>query len=317
MGRQKNIDMSIIPRDVVNKKEFEVDSQDLKKKDKKVGKLSKAKSRQTEGAGGNKKIEKVKKQNKVEQVDKVKEIDKEKEEKKVKIEKPKSLTPQIQIRKKPKHGKLYRKAQEEFDKTKLYTLDDALKILPKTANKKFEESIELHLKLETPKKGEQNIRGMIKLPHSTGKSVQIAALTVKPEIAKKAGAKLAGADDLIAKIKAGKIDFDILVAEPTMMTKIAPLAKILGPKGLMPNPKSGTISDDIETTIKDLTGGKVEYKADETGNVHMLIGKVKDDAKNLKENINTLIEAIGANQIRNITICSTMGPGIKIDPEKI
>jgi large subunit ribosomal protein L1 len=286
MGRQKNVDMSIIPEDISDKSKFEVKSQDLKASKAKsatasreggkkvsekkvktkmadektlVKKLSAdmkgAKSRQAEGDVGSKKA-KVK----AVQEKKPKQPLAEKKIKEIKKASKKSLKhPPLAIRKKSKHGKLYRQAEKELDKSKLYSFTEALKILPKTANKKFPEGVELHLKLATLKKGE-SIRGTLKLPHSTGKSIRIAALTTKPAVAKNAGASIAGSDDLIEKIKKGKIDFDILVAEPAMMAKIAPLAKILGPKGLMPNPKSGTISSDIKKTVKELAVVKSNIK---------------------------------------------------------
>lgn len=335
MGRQKNVDLSIIPDDVKDKSAFEIKDQETKdkkdierKKDVKVEKIKKpkklseayAKRQASQSADLPAETRREKAETLREGGPKIKE--EKKTEKKIKHRVKKVLTsktgPVIQIRKKPLHGKNYRQAQKLIDKNTLYSVDEALKILPKTAKSKFTESVEVHLKLAPKKsKEKQSIRGTIKFPHPTGKKIRIAALCGKPEKAKKAGAEIAGSDDLIKQIKKGKIDFDILVAEPQMMAKIWPLAKILGPRGLMPNPKSGTISENIEATIKELAGGKIEYKTDDTGNIHVMTGKVKDDEKDLKENIQALIEAIGIGQIRNITICSTMGPGIKIDHESL
>jgi len=303
MGRQKNVDLSIIPEDVKDKEAFRVKDQETKA-EKDVKRVKKIKAEKTK--------EKPKKEIKKPEKEEKKALEKSK----TKVKKAPKTVPVVQIRKKPIHGKNYRNAQKLIDKNTLYSVDEALQILPKTAKSNFTESVELHLKL-LPKKEDQSVRGTIKFPHSTGKKIRIAALCEKPEVAKKAGAEISGGDDLIEKIKKGKTDFDILVSEPQMMAKIAPLAKILGPKGLMPNPKSGTISENIEATIKDLAGGKVEYKSDDTGNIHLMVGKVKDEPKNLKENIKALIDAVGINQTRNIAICSTMGPGIKIDPESL
>lgn len=311
MGRQKNVDLSIIPEDVKDKEAFKIKDQETKDKEDQ----KRQKPIEADTAAKTKKVAEIKKETKETQ-----KPTKAKKPTKTKVKKSlaRKAGPAIQIRQKPLHGKNYREAKKLIDKNNQYSLAEGLKILPQTAKSKFTESVEIHLKLIDKKsKDNQSIRGTIKFPHSTGKKIRIAALTEKPAKAKAAGATMAGSDNLINQIKKGKIDFDILVAEPPMMAKIAPLAKILGPKGLMPNPKSGTISDDIEATIKDLAGGKIEYKSDDTGNIHLMIGKVKDDPKNLSQNIKTLIDSINVNQIKNITICSTMGPGIKIDPESL
>ncbi len=222
-----------------------------------------------------------------------------------------------------KRGKKYRKILESLEKNKLYSVDEALKIIKKNKSAKFDEAVEVHLKLGiNPKKGEEQMRGSVVLPFGIGKTKRIAVATsIKTAEAKEAGADLVGAEDLIEKIKAEKIDFDVLVATSEMMPKLAPVAKILGPRGLMPNAKTETITDKIKETVEMLKKGKINFKNDDTANIHQVIGRVSFEEKKLKENYEVFLDAVKkaapaarkGKLILNISICSTMGPGIKIN----
>jgi len=229
-------------------------------------------------------------------------------------------------RKYMKHGKKYRAMLEKLDKNKVYALEEAVKFVKENKISKFDESVEVHVKTGIdPKKSDQNIRGTVSLPHGTGKSKKIVVITsTSQDIAKKAGADIVGGEEMIEKIKSGKIfekgGFDILVATPEMMPKLAPVAKILGPKGLMPNPKTDTVTTKVKETIEALKKGKAAYKNDNSGNIHQSVGKVSFEDSKLIENIKAFIESIEKAKpaglkgklIKNISICSTMGAGLKI-----
>ena len=223
------------------------------------------------------------------------------------------------------HSKRYKEITKKIDPNKVYPIQQALKLAQETSTTKFDGSIEVHFRLGIdPKKGEQQIRGAITLPHGTGKTKKIAAF-VSPEKEKEAttaGADVVGGQELIDKIKqTGKVDFEIAVSTPDMMPKLAVIAKILGPKGLMPSPKSETITTNISKTIGELKKGKVNFKNDDTGNVHQIIGRVSFKENQLMENYKTLFEAIRkakpssskGTYIRNISISASMGPGIKVE----
>ncbi|NQU77733.1 50S ribosomal protein L1 [Candidatus Falkowbacteria bacterium] len=219
-------------------------------------------------------------------------------------------------------SKRYQEQKKQIEKDKVYTLDEALDLLKSSSKSKFDESVEIHLSLGIdPKDGEQLIRGSITLPHATGKTKKIAAFTSSPDKAKKAGASLAGGTELIDEIKkTEKTDFEVAVAEPALMKDLAKIARLLGPRGLMPTPKSGTVTPDIEKAIKELAAGKINFKNDDTANIHQLIGKISLDKEKLAENITAFAEAIEkarpsaskGEHIKSITLCTTMGPGIKI-----
>ncbi|HRZ95108.1 MAG TPA: 50S ribosomal protein L1 [Candidatus Moranbacteria bacterium] len=227
-----------------------------------------------------------------------------------------------------KHGKKYRAVLEKLDKNKIYTLEEAVKFIKENRTAKFDESVEVHIKTNIdPKKGDQQVRGMVNLPHGTGKSKRIAVITsTSADAAKKAGADIVGGEEMIEKIKSGKIfsgkggGFDILVATPEMMPKLAPVAKILGPKGLMPNPKTDTVTTKVKETVEALKKGKAAYKNDSNGNVHQLIGKISFDEAKLVENVKTFIDSVEKAKpaglkgklVKNISICSTMGAGLKV-----
>ena len=221
-----------------------------------------------------------------------------------------------------KKGKKYREAFKKIEKDKNYSIDEALDLVLANKIAKFDESVEIHfnLRIDT-KKGEQQVRGSIVLPHGTGKESRIGVVTsTKADEAKKAGADIIGADDLIGEIAKGKIEFDVLVATPEMMPKLAKAAKILGPKGLMPNPKSETITEKVGETVQMLKKGKVSFKNDKTGNLHQVVGRISFDKKALAENIKSFIEVVKKSKpadtkgafIASASICSTMGPGVRI-----
>jgi large subunit ribosomal protein L1 len=220
-----------------------------------------------------------------------------------------------------KHGKKYRAAAEKIDRNKTYSIEDAVKLMKENKIAKFDESVEIHLKTNIdPKKGEQQVRGTVILPHGTGKSKKIAVITSTSEKeAKEAGADIVGGEEMIEKI-AKKVNFDILVATPEMMPKLAKIAKILGPKGLMPNPKTETVTTKIKETVEAIKKGKAAFKNDDTANIHQVVGKISFEDTKLAENIKAFIVAVEKAKpagfkgkfIANITVCSTMGQGIKI-----
>jgi large subunit ribosomal protein L1 len=222
-----------------------------------------------------------------------------------------------------KHGKKYRAVSEKIEKSKLYSVEEAMQLVKETKTAKFDESVEVHVKLSIdPRKGDQQVRGTVVLPHGTGKEKKIAVVTsTKAAEAKEAGADLIGAEDLIEKIKSGKVDnFDVLVASPEMMPKLAVVAKILGPRGLMPSPKTETVTDKIKETVEMLKKGKASFKNDNGANVHQVIGKVSFEEAKLKENYEAFVDALTKSRpaavkgkyIVSASICSTMGPGLKI-----
>lgn len=219
------------------------------------------------------------------------------------------------------HGKKYRAMAEKFDNKKTYSIEDAVKLMKENVTVKFDESVEVHIKTNVdPKKGDQQLRSTVALPHGTGKVMRIAVVTSTSEKeAKEAGADLVGGEELIEKM-AKEINFDILVATPEMMPKLAKMAKILGPKGLMPNPKTETVTTKIKETVEALKKGKAAFKNDDTANVHQLVGKLSFDDAKLVENITAFIGAVEKAKpaafkgklISGITVCSTMGRGIRI-----
>jgi len=223
--------------------------------------------------------------------------------------------------------KLSRRHKENIAKTKnkIYSnLEEAIQILKKTATTKFVESVEFHVNLNIdPKYADQQLRTTVTLPHGIGKQVKIAVLTNEEnyEEAKKAGADIVGNEELIETITQGNIDFDLLIATPNLMPKLAKLGRVLGPKGLMPSPKSGTVSSTLTATLTDFKRGKFEYKADKTGIVHVTIGKVNFTENQLLENLQAFYNSIEKNRpsgvkgkyFKSLSICCTMGPSIKLD----
>ena len=223
-----------------------------------------------------------------------------------------------------KIGKRLKEAKTKIESDKIYEISEAIKLAKETSKVKFDASLEVHVRLGIdPKKGDQIIRGAVVLPHGTGKDIKIAAFVTddKAKAAKDAGAELIGNEELIEEIKkTSKTNFDIAVATPGMMPKLAAIAKILGQKGLMPNPKAGTIGPDIVKIIEELKKGKVAYKNDSQANVHILIGKMSFDDVKLQENFTTFLDSLKKSKpqslkstfIKNMSISSSMGPGIKV-----
>lgn len=224
-------------------------------------------------------------------------------------------------------GKKYRGVVEKIEKEKEYSLEEALTFIKGNALAKFDESVEVHFKLGiNPKKGEEQVRSSAVLPHGVGRSKKVAVITTaKATEAKEAGADLIGGEELIEEIKTGKkvagVDFDVVVATPEVMPKLATIAKILGPKGLMPNPKTETVTSKIKEVVEALKkGSKVSFKNDDSGNVHQVIGKASFEVAQLKENYQAVLDVIQkvkpetmkGRYIQSIAVCSTMGPGIAI-----
>ncbi|HKL73597.1 MAG TPA: 50S ribosomal protein L1 [Clostridia bacterium] len=223
-----------------------------------------------------------------------------------------------------KNGKKYTDSLKLYDKSKAYDSQEALKIVVDTAKAKFDETIELHCKLGVdPRHADQQVRGVVVLPNGTGKTVRVLVITkgVKADEAEAAGADFVGAEEVIQKIQGGWVDFDVCVTTPDMMGLVGRLGKILGPKGLMPTPKAGTVTMDVAKAIKDIKAGKVEYRVDKTAIIHCPLGKASFGAEKLMENFNTLMEAIVKAKpavtkgiyLRSVTVASTMGPGVKVN----
>ena len=225
-----------------------------------------------------------------------------------------------------KFGKKYQEVAKQIE-DKLYEVEEAIDLAKKTATAKFDETVEFAVKLGVdPKHADQQVRGAVVLPHGTGKTnrVLVFAKGDKLKEAEAAGADYAGAEELVTKIQGGWADFDVAVATPDMMGLVGRLGKILGPKGLMPNPKVGTVTLDVARAINEIKAGKIEYRTDNAGNIHAPIGKVSFDSEKLVENFYTLMDtlikvkpsAAKGQYVRSVTVSTTMGPGIKINPLK-
>lgn len=223
-----------------------------------------------------------------------------------------------------KHGKKYKQALEQVDRDKAYGPTEALDLVKKIAPAKFDETVEAAIRLNVdPKRSDQQVRGAVVLPHGTGKTkrVLVFAKGEKAKEAEAAGADYVGDEDLIEKVSQGWLDFDVVVATPDMMGQVGKLGRILGPKGLMPNPKTGTVTFEVEKAVSESKAGKIEYRVDKAGNVHAPIGKVSFETRELAENLETLIEtlikakppAAKGRYIRNVSVSSSMGPGIRVD----
>lgn len=224
-----------------------------------------------------------------------------------------------------KRGKIYQEAVKKCDQTKLYEPIEALTLVKEMAKAKFDETVEIHIKLGVdPRHADQQVRGTVSLPNGTGKTrrVLVFAKGDKVKEAEAAGADYAGGEELAEKIQGGWFDFDVAVATPDMMAIVGKLGKILGPRGLMPNPKSGTVTFDIERTIKELKAGRIEYRVDKSSIIHAPIGRASFEVDKLVENLNVFATALikakpaaaKGQYMRSVSVCSTMGPGIKINP---
>lgn len=223
-----------------------------------------------------------------------------------------------------KASKRYLEASKKVDNTKLYSSDEALKLAKEVKNTKFDETVDLAFRLGVdPRHADQMIRGALALPAGTGKTVRVVAITsgTKVDEATAAGADFAGGDDIITKIAGGWLEFDRVIASPDMMSKLGKVARLLGPRGLMPNPKLGTVTTDVAGAVKEQKAGKVEYRTEKTGIVHVPIGKSSFTVEQLKQNYNAIVSAIvkakpasaKGTYIKSLTLSTTMGPGIKID----
>ena len=226
-----------------------------------------------------------------------------------------------------KHGKKYVDGAKLIDHAKLYDPDEALGLCVKTGTKKFDESVEVHVRLGVDSRhADQQVRGAIVLPNGTGKKVRVLAICKgdAAKAAEDAGADYVGAEDMAKKIQGGWMDFDVVVTTPDMMGVVGRLGKILGPRGLMPNPKAGTVTREVGKAIKEAKAGKIEYRLDKSNIIHCVIGKVSFGAEKLSENFGTLLGAIvkakpvsaKGQYIRSCVVASTMGPGVRINPNK-
>ena len=227
-----------------------------------------------------------------------------------------------------KHGKKYVDSAKLIDRAKLYDTTEALELCVKTGSAKFDESVEVHVKLGVDSRhADQQVRGAIVLPNGTGKSVRVVAICKgdNEKAAQAAGAEYVGAEELVQKIQnEGWVDFDVLITTPDMMGLVGRLGKVLGPRGLMPNPKAGTVTPDIGKAVTEAKAGKIEYRLDKTNIIHCVIGKVSFGAEKLQANFDALLEAIikakpavaKGQYIKSCVVASTMGPGVKINPSK-
>jgi large subunit ribosomal protein L1 len=226
-------------------------------------------------------------------------------------------------------GKKFKAALAQVELTKLYPLSDAISLARKIAYAKFDETVEVTMILGVdPRKADQLVRGTIVLPHGLGKSKRVAVIAASPDKqreAQEAGADEVGGDDLVDKIKGGYLNFDALISTPDMMRSVGTLGKILGPRGLMPNPKTGTVTLDVATAVRETKAGKVEYRVDKTGVIHVPVGKVSFDQQKIVENAQSLIDAVIRSKpatakgkyVRKVNVATTMGPGILVDPSSI
>ena len=228
-----------------------------------------------------------------------------------------------------KHGKKYIESAKLVDRSKLYDPSEALELAVKAATAKFDETVEVHIRLGVDSRhADQQVRGAVVLPNGTGKSVRVAVFAkgADADAAAAAGAEIVGAEDLVARIQGeGFMDFDVAIAAPNMMGLVGRLGKVLGPRGLMPSPKAGTVTPDVAKAVEEAKAGKIEYRLDKTNIMHCPIGKTSFGAEKLEENFNTLLEAVvkakpaatKGQYIRSCVVASTMGPGIRVNPTKV
>jgi large subunit ribosomal protein L1 len=228
----------------------------------------------------------------------------------------------------PKKGKQLQTAITKLEKGKRYEVSEAVALVQELSYEKFDATIELAFRLNVdPRKADQNIRGAMVLPHGTGKTQKVAVFAKgdKAQEARDAGADIVGDSDLVAEVQGGMMDFDVVVATPDMMGEVGKLGRVLGPRGLMPNPKTGTVTMDVTKAVNEIKAGKVEYRNDKVGNVQVPVGKVSFDAKKVEENVLAMYEqmmkikpsTVKGTYMMNMTISSTMGPGIKINTESL
>jgi large subunit ribosomal protein L1 len=225
-------------------------------------------------------------------------------------------------------GKRYEKAEQQIDRSREYLPGEAIALLKQLPEAKFDETVEIAFRLGIdPRKADQMVRGTVTLPHGTGRTVRVAVFAQGPKAteAREAGADLVGGEELVEQVMAGNIDFDAAIATPDMMSAVGKAGRVLGPRGLMPNPKTGTVTNDVAKTLGEIKGGRVEYRTDRTGNVHMIIGKRSFDQRALADNYLAAVEellrakpsAAKGKYIKSLTLTSTMGPGIPIDTNRV
>jgi large subunit ribosomal protein L1 len=226
-----------------------------------------------------------------------------------------------------KHGKKYRQATSRVDRDEALAPTEALDLLKEIAPARFDETVELAVRLGVdPRKADQIVRGTLSLPSGTGKAVRVAVFAAGEQAAeaRQAGADVVGADDLVARVREGFLDFDVAIATPDLMGQVGSLGRILGPRGLMPNPKTGTVTNDVGRTVTEFKGGRVEYRTDRVGNIHLPIGKVSFTRDQLLSNFHAVVEELfrakpasaKGRYIRSIAVSSTMSPGVRVDPAK-
>src|SRR5206468_3557441 len=224
-----------------------------------------------------------------------------------------------------RHGKKLVDAERRFDRERLHTPSEALDLVKTLSNRRFDETVEAAFRLGVdPKKADQMMRGTVSLPNGTGKAVRVAVFAAGDAAreAEQAGADIVGTDDLVRRIEGGFLDFDVAIATPDLMGQVGKLGRTLGPRGLMPNPKTGTVTTDVGRAVREFKGGRVEYRTDRYGNIHVPIGKISFDRRALLENFRAVIDELQrakpasakGRYMRGITVSSTMGPGVKVDP---
>jgi large subunit ribosomal protein L1 len=223
------------------------------------------------------------------------------------------------------HSKAYRKSAEQIDNTKMYVPAEAIKLAKQTSTVKFDATVEVAMRLGVdPRKADQMVRGTVNLPHGTGKTARVIVFAAgeKAAEAEAAGADVVGSDELIARIQGGWLEFDAAIATPDQMAKIGRIARILGPRGLMPNPKTGTVTMDVSKAVSDIKGGKITFRVDKHSNLHLIIGKVSFSENQLLENYAAVVDevlrakpsAAKGKYLKKVAVATTMGPGIQVDP---
>ena len=228
----------------------------------------------------------------------------------------------------PQRGKKYQDSLKGFDRDEVYSPQEAVAHVKNGAKSKFDETVELAMRLGVdPRKADQIVRGTVTLPGGTGKAVRVAVFAQGPaaEEARQAGADIVGAEDLVERVVGGFVDFDVAIATPDLMGQVGKAARVLGPRKLMPNPKTGTVTTDVAKTVGEFKGGKVEYRTDKVGNIHVPIGKASFGPKQLLENMRAVLDEIArakpasakGKYVRSVTVSSTMGPGVRIDTNRI
>ena len=226
-----------------------------------------------------------------------------------------------------KRSKTYRETSESIDQDSLYSPMEAIKIARSATKKKFDETVDVAMRLGVdPRKADQMVRGTVNLPHGTGKTAKVLVFASgdKADVAREAGADVVGADELIEKVNGGWLDFDAVVATPDMMGKVGRLGRVLGPRGLMPNPKTGTVTPDVAKAVSDIKGGKIEFRVDRHANLHFIIGKASFSQAQLAENYAAALDEVlrlkpassKGRYLRKVTVSTTMGPGVPIDPNR-